>query len=135
MGNIKRLTEYINGYAHGKPGRTISQARESKELCRGEFECTGIVDKLAEYEDSEEQGLLAIDAIAPLDRQRDKDPCEIKDEKLFLAMCAGARAIEQNKRLFGKTYVYDIFGDPKEISFYEASKILRENAYKELEEI
>lgn len=55
----------------------------------------------------------------------------VLDEKIALSMCAGARAIENNKRLFGVIYGYDIFGvrrGPKEISYYEAAKKLREIA-------
>lgn len=50
------------------------------------------------------------------------------DETTALAMAAGARAIENNKRLFGVTYGWDIFGEcggPKEISYFEAAKRLR----------
>lgn len=51
-----------------------------------------------------------------------------KLSKLQLAMCAGARAIENNKRLDGSTYVYDVFSDDKQsISYREASQVLREN--------
>ena len=53
------------------------------------------------------------------------------DEKTALCMCAGARAIENNKRLFGASYCYDVFGKrggPKEISYYEASNHLRDVA-------
>lgn len=51
------------------------------------------------------------------------------DEQLALAMSTGARAIENNKRLNGTTYVYDVFGEhPKEITYYDAAKRLREIA-------
>lgn len=52
------------------------------------------------------------------------------DERFALAMLAGARAIEQNPRkYFGTTFVHDVFGDkPKEISYYDAAKMLREAA-------
>lgn len=52
----------------------------------------------------------------------------VLDEKTALSMYAGARAIENNKRLFGATYVYDIFGKqggPKEISYFDAANNLR----------
>lgn len=58
-------------------------------------------------------------------------------EKMALAMIAGARAIEKNKRLQGVIYNYDIFGElgaPKEISYFEAAKVLREAAEAALEE-
>lgn len=53
----------------------------------------------------------------------------MNNDKLHLAMLAGARAIENNKRLCGTTYCYDVFGEfggPKEISYYEAAQLLRE---------
>lgn len=52
----------------------------------------------------------------------------VLDEKTALSMYAGARAIENNKRLFGATYVYDIFGKqggPKEIPYFDAANNLR----------
>lgn len=58
-------------------------------------------------------------------------------EKMALAMTAGARAIEKNKRLQGVIYNYDVFGKlgaPKEISYFEAAKVLREAAEAALEE-
>lgn len=58
-------------------------------------------------------------------------------EKMALAMIAGARAIEKNKRLQGVIYNYDVFGKlgaPKEISYFEAAKVLREAAEAALEE-
>lgn len=81
--------------------------------------------------------LKSIEGIVPLDRllelaDADKDGrLVVLDEKIALSMCAGARAIENNKRLFGVTYGYDIFGvcgGPKEISYYDAAKKLREIA-------
>lgn len=72
---MDRLTEYICGAAHGKRGRTIEEAGKSKDFCRGEFEATGCIDKLAQYEDT---GL---------------EPDEIKDhEEMFKAyrhVCGG----------------------------------------------
>lgn len=50
-----------------------------------------------------------------------------RSERLVLALNAGARAIENNKRLAGTTYVVDVFSEnPKEISYCEAAKLLRE---------
>ena len=57
--------------------------------------------------------------------------CVVLDEKTALTMAAGARAIENNKKLWGVTYGWDIFGEcggPKEISYFEAAKRLRELA-------
>lgn len=58
------------------------------------------------------------------------------DERLALAMLAGARAIEQNPRkYFMTTLVHDAFGDkPKKISYHDAAKILREEAEAALAE-
>lgn len=80
----------------------------------GEF-TQKVYDKLCEYEDAEEQGLLVR-----------------LDERLALAMLAGARAIEQNPRkYFGTTFVHDVFGDnPKEISYYDAPRRSRSRAGK-----
>ena len=47
----------------------------------------------------------------------------MENEKLFLALRAGARAIVNNKRLHGALYCWDIWGEnggPKEISCWEA---------------
>jgi len=47
-------------------------------------------------------------------------------DKLQLAMSAGARAIETNKRLKGSTFVSNALSDnPQEISYEEAAEILR----------
>lgn len=71
-----------------------------------------MVDKLAAYEDAEEQGLLVR-----------------IDESMALAMLAGARAIEQNPRkYFGTTFVHEPFGNSKEITYYEAAMKLRAKA-------
>lgn len=71
-----------------------------------------LLEKLAAYEDAEEQGLLV-----RLDRS------------MALAMLAGARAIEQNSRkYFGTTFVHDPFGCSKEITYFEAAKKLRAEA-------
>lgn len=58
-----------------------------------------------------------------------------RDKRLALAMRAGARAILKNKRLDGTTYVFDVFGEygePKEISYYEAAQMLYEYGQKAL---
>lgn len=50
-----------------------------------------------------------------------------KNEKLYLAMLAGARAIRNTRRYDAATFVHDIFevnGKRKEISYYEAANIL-----------
>ena len=60
----------------------------------------------------------------------------VLDEETALAMCAGARAIEQSKRFWGATYCWDVFGKcggPKELSYYEAANKLRCLAERALE--
>lgn len=51
---MNRLTTRIDSIAYGRSGIK----RLSKEYHRGIFECTALVERLAEYEDAEEQGLL-----------------------------------------------------------------------------
>ena len=53
-------------------------------------------------------------------------------DKSILALLAGARAIESNKRLSCAAYVYDIFGSAQEISYYDAAKLLRDEAERQL---
>lgn len=63
-------------------------------------------------------------------RRREKP---MENEKLFLALRAGARAIVNNKRLHGALYCWDIWGEnggPKEISYLEAAILLAETADK-----
>ena len=58
---------------------------------------------------------------------------QLKNEKLFLALRAGVRAISNNKRLHGTFYCWDIWGEnggPKEISYLEAADLLAESADK-----
>lgn len=57
----------------------------------------------------------------------------ILDETAALAMAAGARSIENNRRLSGTIYCWDPFGTPKEISYYAAAKKLRELSQAVLE--
>ena len=84
-----------------------------------------------------------IDKIGSIDRLRELAQAEKEGqlvfitEKMALAMIAGARAIEKNKRLQGVIYNYDVFGKlgaPKEISYFEAAKVLREAAEAALKE-
>lgn len=56
---MERLTKRINGYAYGLCGRTKDIALTKKYgFKRGSFECTGIIDHLAELEDEIENGTL-----------------------------------------------------------------------------
>lgn len=50
---MERLTKRISGYAYGAEGTTKDNL--TGHYCRGEFEATACVEKLAEYEDLEEQ--------------------------------------------------------------------------------
>ncbi len=52
----------------------------------------------------------------------------VYSERLELALRAGARAIENNKRLHGAIYVMDPFNAPKEIPYLEAVQVLRDEA-------
>lgn len=55
---MERLTKRINGYAYGYCGRTEEIVLTKRYgLKRGCFECTGIVDRLAELEDKLENGI------------------------------------------------------------------------------
>lgn len=49
-------------------------------------------------------------------------------DKLRLALLAGARAIENNRRLHGTIFCHDPFGNCQELPYLEAAKILREAA-------
>jgi hypothetical protein len=110
-------TEHIETYCHGhrygpaafprKYG--TSDPQDYKEYCE-------MVDRLAQYEDAEEEGRLV----------------EL-DDMLALAMCAGARAIETNMNRMGKRYVYDVYKGVPNISYKEAAQILRVVAEKALE--
>lgn len=48
---MERLTTLISGYFHGKEGKSVDEAKKATNYCRGKFEATGIVERLAEYED------------------------------------------------------------------------------------
>ena len=57
----------------------------------------------------------------------------MENEKLFLALRAGARAIANNKRLHGAIYCWDLWGEnggPKEMPYLEAAVLLAETADK-----
>lgn len=53
---MNRLTKRIDGVAHGAEGNSADSL--TGKWCRGEFECTALIERLAEYEDAEENGLL-----------------------------------------------------------------------------
>lgn len=50
---MKRLTIRVNGFAHGVEGR--SEDKLTGKYCRGSFEATACIDRLAAYEDAEEK--------------------------------------------------------------------------------
>lgn len=59
MSEYKRLTKRIDGVAHGYCGRTVDIALSGKYgLKRGCFECSGIIDHLANLEDKMESAAL-----------------------------------------------------------------------------
>lgn len=49
---MDRLTARIDGYSHGKCGRNLDIALKNKSYNRGCFECTAIIERLCEYEDT-----------------------------------------------------------------------------------
>ena len=103
----EEIERVVDAYGRGHTLRT--ESAERLEIVR-EIK----TDRLRELAKAEKDGRLVV-----------------LDEKTALCMCAGARAIENNKRLFGASYCYDVFGKrggPKEISYYEASNHLRDVA-------
>lgn len=78
----------------------------------------------------------AISALRPISREQVEKVWRgksMENEKLFLALRAGARAIVNNKRLHGALYCWDVWGEnggPKEISYLEAATLLAETADK-----
>lgn len=70
---MERLTAMIYGYAHGAEG--VSKDKLTGRYCRGEFESTACIDRLGEYENLEEQGLLV------------KLPCKVGDTVYIVAEC------------------------------------------------
>lgn len=62
---MKRLTKYICCHAHGAEG--VNKDNLTGNYCRGEFEATAVVDRLAAYEDTG----MDPDEIAKLRAERD----------------------------------------------------------------
>lgn len=90
---------------------------------------------MAEYikrEDALKAATLAeLDADFVIEAIRHIPAADVRiDEGMAIAMLAGARAIEQNPRKYlGATFVYDCFGEnPKEITYHDAARKLREEA-------
>lgn len=81
-----RLTKRIDGVAHGAEGKSADSL--TGKWCRGEFECTALVEKLAEYEDAEENGLLF------------RSPCKVGDTVYtFYKKCAGGMYVPAKPEL------------------------------------
>ena len=137
---------------YGGNGYYMACSEHCNKECFDCKEIDKIIDRLGTYEDTglEPQDIIsAVDMakiacalhelnaykdIGPIDHIRDLLQAEqegrlvVLDEKTALSMYAGARAIENNKRLFGATYVYDVFGKrggPKEIPYFDAANNLR----------
>lgn len=73
---MNRLTKRFDGVAHGAEGK--SEDSLTGKWCRGEFECTALIERMAEYEDAEENGLLM------------RTPCKVGDVVYtFYKKCAG----------------------------------------------
>ena len=69
----------------------------------------------------------AIEEIMYIAKAKNDGKILILNDKIALAMAAGARAIRGNKRLAGTTYVYDVLGKdggPYEINYRDASETL-----------
>lgn len=101
----EEIERIVDAYGRGRTLR--SESAERLEIIR-----TIKTDRLRELVQAEQDGRLVV-----------------LDENKALAMAAGARAIENNKRLWGVSYCYDVFGEcggSKEISYYEAAGLLRE---------
>ena len=67
--SMKRLTKYICGHAHGAEG--LRDDNLTGNYCRGEFEATAIVDRLAAIEDilGDEYDLERLRELAEADRE------------------------------------------------------------------
>ena len=70
---MERLTTYICGYAHGAGG--VREDSLTGNYCRGEFETTAIVDRLAAIEDilGDEYDLDRLRELAQADRMIGKE--------------------------------------------------------------
>ena len=129
---MERLTTYICGYAHGAEG--VREDSLTGNYCRGEFEATAIVDRLAAYEDTglepKEIELLAkqrdlyVDACGelPLKRIRELDQADKAGQCFigpFVAMIeqslSGGEMKPQRDQRFNGRYAV-VYFDPKKWS-------------------
>ena len=123
--NVMKLRAIISRcFAYEKTGL---EPEEIMGLCE--------MDKRAKMADllrlEEYQALGTVEELSALVKARDEGRLVEMNEKLYLAMRAGARAIKNNKRLWGVSYCFDIFGEfggPKEIAYLEAARILQDAA-------
>lgn len=108
---MDRLTQRIRGYAHGAEGR--SKDKLTGDYCRGCFEATACVEKLAEYEDLEEQGKLL------------RLPCAVGDT---------VYSVSFRKKCYkmGNTY---LVSDDLECAFCESERICKAKKEYFIEEI
>ena len=143
---MERLTERYRDYIRIKGCSTLYSREERKGAC-----LNNAVVRLAAYEDTwmepddieslkiipatnermAYRALGTVEELSALVKARDEGRLMEMNENLYLAMRAGARAIKNNKRLWGTSYLFDIFGEfggPKEIAYLEAARILQDAA-------
>lgn len=65
---MERLTCNINEFPHGKSGKNFDEAVKQERYNRGEFECTAIIERLYEYENTG----LTPEEIIQLDKQNEE---------------------------------------------------------------
>lgn len=119
--------------------KVLVACEESQEVCKA-FRALGHEAYSCDIEPcsgGHPEWHLQVDALEMLKMRWDtaarRRARSMKNEKLFLALRAGARAISNNKRLHGTLYCWDIWGEnggPKEISYLEAADLLAETADK-----
>lgn len=117
MSEYKRLTERIDGVAHGYCGRTVDIALSGKYgLKRGCFECSGIIDRLAELEDKIESGLGFI------------VPCNVGDTVWYLNTTP-SMTLARNTIYEGKLVRYHILNYPQPLGTCVLADIQIHNEY------
>lgn len=108
MTEHKRLTTKEK-YPHGAEG--VSKDKLTGKYCRGVFEATACVEKLAEYENDEDEGRLVV------------LPCKV-GEKIY-AICTGSTG--KNPTIMRTSFDYGLipyFGKSVFLSYEEAEKAL-----------
>ncbi|MEZ3438631.1 MAG: hypothetical protein K1W18_07105 [Oscillospiraceae bacterium] len=102
---MDRLTARINGYPHGKCGKNFDIALKNKSYNRGCFECTAIIERLCEYEDT---GLSPAEVITMKAEYSDtfqthlNELLEIKDKQIAVlqALCEEMENTAKEYRAF-----------------------------------